>query len=48
MEMYKSEDKKVAATFLYENKRYGKKKPKEGDAIEITISQSDSRAATGQ
>lgn len=48
LEMYKSEDKKVAATFLYENKRYGKKKPKEGDAIEITISQSDSRAATGQ
>lgn len=43
LEMWKSEDKKVAATFLYENKRYGKKKPKEKDAIEISISQTDSR-----
>ena len=43
LEMWKSEDKKVAATFLYENKRFGKKKPRADQAIEISISQTDSR-----
>ena len=43
LEMYKSDDKKVAASFLYENKRYGKKKPRADQAVEVTISQSDSR-----
>ena len=43
LEMWKSEDKKVAATFLYENKRYGKKKPRADQAIEVSISQTDSR-----
>ena len=37
--MWKSADKKSAASFIYENHRYGKKKPRETDAIEVTISQ---------
>ena len=43
LEMWKSADKKVAATFLYENKRFGKKKPRPDQDITITISRTDSR-----
>ena len=42
-EMWKSQDKKVAATFVYENKRFGKKKPRPNQGIEITIALTDNR-----
>lgn len=42
-EMWKSQDKKVAATFVYENKRFGKKKPRADHNIEITMSLTDNR-----
>lgn len=42
-EMWKSQDKKVAATFVYENKRFGKKKPRADYNIEITMSLTDNR-----
>lgn len=42
-EMWKSQDKKVAATFVYENKRFGKKKPRANQGIEITIALTDNR-----
>ena len=41
--MWKSQDKKVAATFVYENKRFGKKKPRANQGIEITIALTDNR-----
>jgi hypothetical protein len=43
VEMWKTPDKKVAATCVYENKRYGKKKPRPDQGIELTISISDNR-----
>ena len=43
MEMWKSPDKKVAATCLYENKRFGKKKPRPSQGIELIISLTDNR-----
>ena len=42
-EMWKSQDKKVAASFVYENKRFGKKKPRADQNIEIVISLTDNR-----
>lgn len=43
VEMWKTPDKKVAATCVYENKRFGKKKPKASQGIELTISLTDNR-----
>ena len=42
-EMWKTPDKKVAATCVDENKRFGKKKPKASQGIELTISLTDNR-----
>ena len=42
-EMWKSQDKKEAASFVYENKRFGKKKPRPDQGIEIIISLTDNR-----
>lgn len=43
VEMWKTPDKKVAATCVYENKRFGKKKPRPDQGIELTISITDNR-----
>ena len=43
VEMWKTLDKKVAATCVYDNKRFGKKKPRPDQSIELTISISDNR-----
>jgi len=43
VEMWKTPDKKVAAGCVYENKRFGKKKPRLNQGIEITISITDNR-----
>lgn len=37
MEMWKSEDGKQAMTITYDNKRYGKKKPREDACAELTL-----------
>jgi hypothetical protein len=43
VEMWKTPDKKVAASCVYENKRFGKKKPRPDQGIELTISLTDNR-----
>ena len=43
VEMWKTPDMKVAATCVYENKRFGKKKPLADQGIELTISLTDNR-----
>ena len=43
MEMWKTPDKKVAATCVYENKRFEKKRPRADQGIELTISLTDNR-----
>lgn len=43
VEMWKTPDKKVAATCVYDNKRFGKKKPRPDQGIELTISITDNR-----
>ena len=43
VEMWKSPDKKVAASLVYENKRFGKKKPRPDQNIELTIALTDNR-----
>lgn len=43
VEMWKTPDKKVAAGCVYENKRFGKKKPRPDQGIELTISLTDNR-----
>ena len=43
VEMWKTPDKKVAAGCVYDNKRFGKKKPRPDQGIELTISLTDNR-----
>jgi len=43
VEMWKTPDKKAAATCVYDNKRFGKKKPRPDQGIELTISITDNR-----
>lgn len=43
VEMWKTPDKKVAATCVYDNKRFSKKKPRPDQGIELTISITDNR-----
>lgn len=43
VEMWKTPDKKVAASCVYENKRFGKKKPRLDQGIDLTISLTDNR-----
>ena len=40
---WESADRKQVATMIYDNKIYGKKKPKVSDRVELTLSVSDSR-----